>query len=86
MTGYIDPVIANKMKDLMKVKVAAVEGTLCLFGIYLVVENFNLAKTIKGCIDHLKIVGSDIGQLVLSKKQAISQEDYDAATVLKVVL
>ena len=43
-----------------------------------------MAKQLKASIDHLRNAAIEIGQLVLSKKQAVAREDYDVATALKV--
>ncbi len=49
-----------------------------------VVENFNLAKQLKQSIETLKTMAGEVGGMVLSKKQAVANEDYDTASALKV--
>jgi hypothetical protein len=82
--SYTDPVLAQKIKELQKAKVHAVDGNCVLKKSHFQVENFQLAKALKASIEYLRTAAVDIGQLVLSKKQAVAKEDYDAAVLLKV--
>ena len=46
-------------------------------------EDFDEAKRLKVAIERLKSISSHLGQLEERKRIAISNEDYDAAILLK---
>lgn len=68
----LDPVLANKIKELNKAKMDAVD-----------VENYELAKMLKLCIIDLQQIAVDVGRLEQKKLLAVQREEYDIASSLK---
>ncbi|KIZ03119.1 Nephrocystin-3 [Monoraphidium neglectum] len=69
---HVDSVTAAKIRDLGRLKEAAVAA-----------EEYDEAKRLKACIERLKAVGQKVAQLEARKRAAVEREDYDLAKALK---
>ncbi|KAJ1396116.1 hypothetical protein B484DRAFT_407424 [Ochromonadaceae sp. CCMP2298] len=68
----LDPLTANKLRQLSDAKARAVEG-----------EDYSTAKQIKLVEQDLKAMGSKLAQLDMAKSDAVMAEDYDLAKDIK---
>ncbi|KAK9803394.1 hypothetical protein WJX72_004936 [[Myrmecia] bisecta] len=69
----VDPLTAAKIRDINRMKEAAVAN-----------EDYDEAKRLKGVMERLRAVGAKIAQLEARKQVAVEREDYDMAKALKV--
>lgn len=56
----------------------------CLFRLWCYPQDYDTAKLLKEAETQLKSLGQQLAQLEVAKRQAVEDEDYDRAKMLKV--